>query len=68
MARALSPQFLYVQADGAPDVTNGALEDGESYQQGELVDRFRLWRQDAIMQHLYETAIFWGDKVLTWTG
>lgn len=20
------------------------------------------------MQHLYETAIFWGDKVLTWTG
>ena len=35
---------------------------------GELVDRFRLWRQDAIMQHLHETAIFWGDKVFTWTG
>ncbi|KAF8322575.1 TPR-like protein [Clavulina sp. PMI_390] len=37
-------------------------------QRGVLVDRFRLWRQDAIMQHLYETAIFWGDKVFSWTA
>ncbi|KIY44125.1 TPR-like protein [Fistulina hepatica ATCC 64428] len=33
-----------------------------------MVDRMRLWRHDALMQHLYETAIFWGDKVLSWTN
>lgn len=32
------------------------------------IDNMRLWRHDAIMQHLYETAAFWGDKVLSWTG
>ncbi|EIN10021.1 TPR-like protein [Punctularia strigosozonata HHB-11173 SS5] len=32
------------------------------------VDRMRLWRHDALMQHLYETAAFWGDKVLSWTN
>ena len=34
----------------------------------DMVDSMRLWRHDAIMQHLYETAAFWGDKVLSWTG
>ncbi|KAF8510783.1 hypothetical protein JB92DRAFT_2938245 [Gautieria morchelliformis] len=33
-----------------------------------MVDRMRLWRHDALMQHLYETAAFWGDKVLSWTN
>ena len=33
-----------------------------------MVDRMRLWRHDAIWQHLYETAAFWGDKVLSWTS
>lgn len=32
------------------------------------VDRMRLWRHDAMMQHLYVTAAFWGDKILSWTG
>ena len=32
------------------------------------VDRMRLWRHDALMQHLYGTAIFWGDKILSWTS
>lgn len=32
------------------------------------IDNMRLWRHDAIMQHLYETAAFWGDKILSWTG
>ncbi|KIY65733.1 TPR-like protein [Cylindrobasidium torrendii FP15055 ss-10] len=27
----------------------------------------RLWRHDAMMQHLYVTAAFWGDKILSWT-
>lgn len=33
-----------------------------------IVDRMRLWRHDAMTQHLYETAVFWGDKILTWTS
>ncbi|KIJ66721.1 hypothetical protein HYDPIDRAFT_174107 [Hydnomerulius pinastri MD-312] len=33
-----------------------------------MVDRMRLWRHDALMQHLYETAAFWGDKILSWTS
>jgi anaphase-promoting complex subunit 6 len=31
------------------------------------VDRMRLWRHDALMQHLYGTATFWGEKILSWT-
>ena len=31
------------------------------------VDRMRLWRHDAMLQHLYGTAAFWGDKILSWT-
>lgn len=30
-----------------------------------LLDLMRLWREDAMKHHLYETAIFWGDKVLS---
>jgi len=33
-----------------------------------MIDSMRLWRNDAIMQHLYETAAFWGNKILSWTG
>lgn len=33
-----------------------------------MVEKMRTWRHDAMMQHLYETAAFWGDKVLCWTG
>lgn len=33
-----------------------------------IVDRMRLWRHDALMQHLYETAAFWGDKIVNWTS
>lgn len=39
-------------------------EDGE----WGMVDRMRLWRHDALMQHLYETAALWGDKILSWTS
>lgn len=46
-----------------------AQEDGEAeaHEWG-MVDRMRLWRHDALMQHLYETAAFWGDKVVSWTS
>lgn len=33
-----------------------------------MIGRMRTWRHDAIHQHLYETAAFWGDKIYTWTG
>ncbi|KZT07761.1 TPR-like protein [Laetiporus sulphureus 93-53] len=42
-------------------------EDEDEYQLG-MIDRMRLWRHDALMQHLYDTAAFWGDKVLSWTN
>ncbi|KIO34707.1 hypothetical protein M407DRAFT_63985 [Tulasnella calospora MUT 4182] len=32
-----------------------------------IVDRMRLWRHDAMMQHLHDSAVFWGDKILSWT-
>lgn len=33
-----------------------------------MIARMRTWRHDAILQHLYETAAFWGDKIFSWTG
>ncbi|GAA5969752.1 hypothetical protein JCM11641_008031 [Rhodosporidiobolus odoratus] len=33
-----------------------------------MVDRMRCWRNDAMTQHLYEGARFWGGKVLGMTG
>ncbi|KAI0087322.1 TPR-like protein [Irpex rosettiformis] len=42
-------------------------DEPEGYEWG-MVDRMRLWRHDALMQHLYETAAFWGDKVVSWTN
>nr|GAT60873.1 predicted protein [Mycena chlorophos] len=44
------------------------FQDEESDYEWGMVDRMRLWRHDALMQHLYETASFWGDKILSWTN
>ncbi|KAI5474174.1 cell division control protein Cdc16 [Pseudohyphozyma bogoriensis] len=33
-----------------------------------MVDRMRNWRNDAMTQHLYATADFWGSKVFGITG
>lgn len=33
-----------------------------------MIQTMQLWRHDALAQHLYETAAFWGDKVLSLTG
>lgn len=41
--------------------------EGRGYEWG-MVDRMRLWRHDALMQHLYDTAAFWGDKIVSWTS
>ncbi|EPQ54226.1 TPR-like protein, partial [Gloeophyllum trabeum ATCC 11539] len=53
--------------DGFQDNQNGEEDDDEEDEGWGMVDRMRLWRHDAMMQHLYDTAIFWGDKVLSWT-
>lgn len=33
-----------------------------------MIDRMRNWRNDAMTQHLYGTAQFWGSKVFALTG
>lgn len=44
---------------------------GQSVDEGApwtMVDRMRNWRNDAMTQHLYDSAKFWGGKVLGMTG
>lgn len=43
-------------------------EEEEEEAEWGMVDRMRLWRHDALMQHLYDTAAFWGDKIVSWTS
>jgi len=33
-----------------------------------LIDKLRILRHDAIEQHLFSTAAFWGDKIKNLTG
>ncbi|KJA22947.1 hypothetical protein HYPSUDRAFT_77168 [Hypholoma sublateritium FD-334 SS-4] len=49
------------------DFDDDADDEEDEYEWG-MVDRMRLWRHDALMQHLYDTAAFWGDKILSWTN
>jgi anaphase-promoting complex subunit 6 len=49
------------------DSDEGENDEVEKYEWG-MVDRMRLWRHDALMQHLYDTAAFWGDKIVSWTS
>ena len=60
---------LSAQEDETEDFEDGEEDEGED-DDGDwgIVDRMRLWRHDAMTQHLYETAVFWGDKILTWTS
>jgi len=57
-----------VQEGETEDFEDDEDEEGEEEEDWGIVDRMRLWRHDAMTQHLYESAIFWGDKVLTWTS
>lgn len=59
------------ESQSGPGLTSDQEDEGEEEAGREdwnMVDRMRLWRHDALMQHLYETAAFWGDKVLSWTS
>ena len=59
----------FVNGDGLVDDEEGEEEDQEPVDPSwEMIARMRTWRHDAIHQHLYETAGFWGDKIFTWTG
>lgn len=58
-------------ATDTTDVFQESEDDGDSQEEEEewgTVDRMRLWRHDAMMQHQYDTAAFWGDKLVTWTS
>lgn len=44
---------------------DGGVSPAESWT---TVDRMRCWRNDAMTQHLYDSAKFWGAKVLGMTG
>lgn len=58
-------------ANDHTDVFQDSDEDDDVEGKGyewRMVDRMRLWRHDALMQHLYDTAAFWGDKIVSWTS
>ena len=57
----------------ANDTTDVFQDDADDEREEEghewgVVDRMRLWRHDALMQHLYDSAAFWGDKIVSWTS
>lgn len=57
---------LFQDSDNEADNEDEEDED-EQYEWG-MIDRMRLWRHDALMQHLHDTAAFWGDKIVNWTS
>ena len=69
---SIQAQEMGVELGGEDHVMgeeDGSDEEGEGEEvTWGMIDSMRLWRNDAIMQHLYETAAFWGDKILSWTG
>ncbi|KAF8150604.1 cell division control protein 16 [Crassisporium funariophilum] len=69
-AKSSSSRHPHPLANDTTDVFQDSEDDAddeEEYEWG-MIDRLRLWRHDALMQHLYETAAFWGDKILSWTN
>jgi len=65
--RAKEISVRHPLANDNTDVFHDSSDDDEDVEWG-MVDRMRLWRHDALMQHLYETAAFWGDKIVSWTS
>lgn len=50
------------------DLSEDATDEQDEEVEWGMVDRMRLWRHDALMQHLFDSAAFWGDKILSWTS
>lgn len=40
----------------------------DPYSQATTEERLRILRHDALQQHLYETAAYFGEKVMAMTG
>ena len=63
---ASTSQQAYLRSNVALGSAHEA--DGDSLDEDEdpasTLTRLRRWRQDAMQQHLYDTAIFWGSKLL----
>ena len=59
---AVEEEYESDEADYLSDASSSASDTPWT-----LVDRMRVWRNDALTQHLYSTAIFWGSKVFTKT-
>ena len=69
-ARSSISRLPHPLANDTTDIFQDSEDDADDESEYEwgMVDRLRLWRHDALMQHLYETAAFWGDKILSWTS
>ena len=50
------------------DLPEGITDEQDEEVEWGMVDRMRLWRHDALMQHPFDSAAFWGDKILSWTS
>lgn len=61
----MGPDMMDTQSNDAN--SEYAFADGNT-PSWDLIRRMRMWRQDAIIQHLYQTAVFWGDKILAWSS
>ncbi|KAI0034227.1 TPR-like protein [Vararia minispora EC-137] len=66
--RPQRPRDRHPLAKENTDVFHDSGDEDDDDSEWGIVDRMRLWRHDALMQHLYETASFWGDKVVSWTN
>lgn len=44
------------------------LDDLEGDAREKMIASMRIWRNDAAIHVLYETAAFWADKILSLTG
>ena len=66
--RPMKGQDMSVEIEGDHVMGEEDSDEDEEEVTWSMIDSMRLWRNDAIMQHLYETAAFWGDKILSWTG
>ncbi|KAK4053503.1 anaphase-promoting complex subunit Cut9 [Microbotryomycetes sp. JL201] len=61
----LNQDSFDADADAATDEQAAVNGDGAPFT---LIDRMRNWRNDAMTQHLYSTAQFWGSKVFHLTA
>ncbi|BFZ62290.1 anaphase-promoting complex subunit Cut9 [Saitoella coloradoensis] len=58
---------IQTSIDSPANISNGSFLGGKRGAPSR-VERLRMWRHDALMQHQYEAAAFIGDKLLSMTG